>query len=420
MYYVFAILSLGFLIVVHEGGHYFVARWCGMRIERFSIGFGPGILKRRSKTTGTTFQLAPIPFGGFVEIRGMNIAEDVDPDDVAAYPNRPAWQRFVTIFAGPATNYVSAVVLGFALFAYHGVESSWRWFGVADVKADYDAFGKLEPGDRIVAVDHRPILAEGSYTGADGTTIKADASDGLVARVNAKNGAPVTINVVRGGHPLDVVIQPKLAGSIVTVGEDDGPTKVMLVGASAVPVIRDVSYDCLPSFAVERFRLDPASVPAALHCKAHAKVSNYLLLGIAPSEQADYLDIGILGSVRAALEYPVDKTQEIAAGLYGIIRGTEKADPGGPKRIFDEFAKAWKLGWVTGVELLMLLSVYLGLFNLFPLPALDGGRLAFLGYEMVTRRRANPRIEAMVHMGGIMVLGVVMILVTLNDFHLFS
>ena len=113
MYPLLAILSLGFLIVVHEGGHYFVARWCGMRIERFSIGFGPGLFKRVSKKTGTTFQLAPIPFGGFVEIRGMNIAEDVDPDDKFAYPNRPAWQRFVTIFAGPATNYISAIVLAF-------------------------------------------------------------------------------------------------------------------------------------------------------------------------------------------------------------------------------------------------------------------------------------------------------------------
>ena len=65
----------------------------------------------------------------------------------------------------------------------------------------------------------------------------------------------------------------------------------------------------------------------------------------------------------------------------------------------------------------MLLSVYLGLFNLFPLPALDGGRLVFLGYEMVTRRRANPKIETMVHMGGILILMVVMVLVTLHDFN---
>src|SRR5947199_2039878 len=113
-YFALAFAALGFLIVVHEGGHYFVARWCGMRIERFSIGFGPGILKRRSPKTGTVFQIAPIPFGGFVEIRGMNIAEDVDPEDTYAYPNRPAWQRFLTILAGPATNYISAVFVIFA------------------------------------------------------------------------------------------------------------------------------------------------------------------------------------------------------------------------------------------------------------------------------------------------------------------
>src|SRR5439155_8601052 len=102
-----------------------------------------------------------------------------------------------------------------------------------------------------------------------------------------------------------------------------------------------------------------------------------------------------------------------------IMTGAEQADPGGPKRMVEEFRRAFRLGFVFGIELLALLSVYLGLFNLFPLPALDGGRLVFLGYEMVTRRRANPKIEAMVHMAGIMVLGVVMVLVTLHDFHLF-
>jgi regulator of sigma E protease len=406
MYYVFAILSLGFLIVVHEGGHYFVARWCGMRIERFSIGFGPGILKRTSKKTGTTFQLAPFPFGGFVEIRGMNIAEEVDPDDLAAYPNRPAWQRFLTIFAGPATNYISAVVLAFALFAYHGVESAWRWYGVAEVKADYDAFGKLDIGDRIVAVDHTPILAEGEYTRPDGTRVRANPNDGLIARVNAKHGEPVTLTVAdRDGHERDVPIHPKLA--------------TVSFGATAVPMLFNVGGgDCITPGAIARLHLERVAIPLELRCDE--KAATRFLIGIAPSEQPDFIHVGVFGAAGAALEYPVDKTAEIAAGLYGIIRGTEKADPGGPKRIFDEFAKAWKLGWVTGVELLMLLSVYLGLFNLFPLPALDGGRLAFLGYEMVTRRRANPRIEAMVHMGGIMVLGVVMILVTLNDFHLFS
>ena len=122
MGFVLAILALGFLIVVHEAGHYVVARWCKMRVERFSVGFGPGILKHKGKH-GTVFQLAPLPFGGFVEIRGMNIAEEVDPEDLQAYPNRPAWQRFLTILAGPATNYIFAavVMMGSFLVRVHPV-----------------------------------------------------------------------------------------------------------------------------------------------------------------------------------------------------------------------------------------------------------------------------------------------------------
>src|SRR5262245_13264022 len=341
-----------------------------MRVERFSIGFGPGILKRKSKKTGTTFQIAPIPFGGFVEIRGMNIAEDIDPDDKLAYPNRPAWQRFVTIFAGPATNYLSAIVLAFLLYSCHGQKRPWRWHEGAKIKDNYDAQGKLELGDRIIAVDGKTILAVGRYVSPDGTEYIADS---LTARVNAKmvNGAckPITLTVLRDSQKLDVTIQAKLF--------------------------------------------------YAFRGGAEWKIEPTCLLGIVPFDRPDVLDVGLGAAAMGALTYPVDQTKAIAGGLYDIFRGREEADPGGPKRIFDEFAKAWALGPVTGIQLLMLLSVYLGLFNLFPLPALDGGRLVFLTYELVTRRRANPKIEAMVHMAGIMILGVVMILVTLNDFHVF-
>ncbi len=372
-----AILSLGFLIIVHEGGHYFVARWCKMRVDRFSIGFGPGILKRTSKKTGTVFQLAPIPFGGFVEIRGMNIAEDVDPNDELAYPNRPAWQRFLTIFAGPATNYISAIVLAVLLFNCHGVESSWKWFTIARVNNGYDATSKLQEDDRILAVDDVPLLAKGAYRMPDGKVITASA---LSDRVNAKKGGAVKLTLLRKGQHVDVVVQPKL-------------------------VFRDLSL------------MDSCWSGAKNACTDAIKPM--YLMGIVPYPQSDVLQVGVLDTAKYALQYPIEQTKLIAGGLADIITGKEEADPGGPKRIYDEFAKAWESGFVYGIKLLMVLSVYLGLFNLFPLPALDGGRLVFLTYELVTRRRANPKIEAMVHMGGIMVLGVVMILVTLNDFHVF-
>jgi regulator of sigma E protease len=361
-YWALAIVALGFLIVVHEGGHYFVARWCGMRIERFSIGFGPGILKRKSKKTGTTFQIAPIPFGGFVEIQGMNIAEEVDPEDKFAYPNRPTWQRFITIFAGPATNYLSAIVLCFGLYTCRGMDADT--YHVAEAKAGYDAVGKLFPGDHIVAVDHQPV---------------SGATKELSEVVNAKGGKAVVLTVRRvtdkvdaNGDAIeqdvDVHIQP------LPLKDDDGK------------IVKDKNDK--PTY----------------------------LLGV--SQDQDVVRVSVLTAAGAALRYPVVTTKVIIGGLADIIAGNESADPGGPKRIVSEFRKAFESGFVRGFKLLMSLSVYLGLFNLFPLPALDGGRLVFLGYELVTRRRPNPKIEATVHMAGIMVLLVVMVLVTLHDFSL--
>jgi regulator of sigma E protease len=369
VYYLLAIAALSFLIVVHEGGHYFVARWCKMRIERFSIGFGPGILKRKAKKTGTTFQLAPILFGGFVEIRGMNIAEDVDPDDKHAYPNRPAWQRFITIFAGPATNYLSAIVLAMALYTCHGIDVP-RWYGVHEVNEGYDAQGKLQSDDRILAVNDVELFL--------------DRGPGLIDRVTSAKGAPLRLTILRHGARLDVTIKPRL----------DNDRRALNELATLAPSLVPLTHKLVESWPDPVWRI-----------------------GVKPESQPLVIRVGILDAAGRAVIYPIEQTKVIGAGLYGIIFGNERADLGGPTRMVEEFQRAFSEGLVTGIKLLMLLSVWLGMFNLLPVPALDGGRLVFLGYEMVTRRRANPKIEAMIHMAGIMVLGVVMILVTLHDLH---
>jgi regulator of sigma E protease len=359
MSWVAAIFALGFLIVVHEAGHYFVAKWCRMRVERFSVGFGPGILKKRGKD-GTIFQLAPIPFGGFVEIRGMNIAEEVDPEDVHAYPNRPAWQRFLTILAGPGTNYISAVFLAFGLYTCLGQPGETHF--VEELGKESAAYGKLQPYDRIVAVD--------------GTKLETSSPTELGKLVNAKGGKPLDLTVWRNYQLVTVKVTPTLAKD-----------------SRGVPVVNPKDGKG-PYAGQVQYRLG-------------------ISLGV------DMVDVGLGEAAGDAVAFPVKATIGIMGGLRDIFTGKEEADPGGPVRIVKEFTSAFDKGMYEGIQLLMILSVYLGLFNLFPLPALDGGRLVFLGYEMVTRRRANPKIETMVHMGGIMVLMVVMILVTLNDCNVF-
>jgi regulator of sigma E protease len=346
-----AILAIGLLIVVHEAGHYVVARRCKMRVDRFSIGFGPPILKW--KRGETDFTLGPIPFGGFVQINGMTLAEEVSPDDPRSYPNRPVWQRFVTIFAGPATNYLTAIVLALILFSLAGIESGTSWYGVSNVSPGFDAQGKLEPGDRIVKLDGKPLYE----------TFGGEKQAPLSQLVNGSKGKPLRLTVLRDGVEKDVEVLPKLT--------------------------EDTSKD--------------------------AKQKQVYRLGIELSIEEERIAVGPLQVVAESLSYPVVKTKQIAVGLYEIVTGQQEGMFMGPVGITDMIKRTFEVGWIRVLELLMLLNVYLGLFNLLPLPALDGGRLVFLGYEMATRRRANPKVEATVHMVGIMALLLLMVLVTYKD-----
>jgi regulator of sigma E protease len=337
---ILAILAIGVLIVVHEAGHYIVARLCSMRVERFSIGFGPAILSRKSKKTGTQFQIAPIPFGGFVEIKGMNILEEVDPNDATAYPNRPVWQRFATIFAGPATNYLFAVVLAFGLFAGAGLHGGLRTSEITEVRDGSAAAGVLQKGDKLVGVEGKPMDVD------------------LSVLINEIGDRDAEFQIERDGQPMTVVIHPKY--------DDEARSYRLGIG------------------------------------------HNVLLL-------PDRVDVGIATAAKEAIIYPVVQTKAILVGLYEFITGKQEGRVSSVVGITQVTKQAIDDGLVTTLSLLMILNVYLGLFNLFPLPALDGGRLVFLGYEMVTRRRANPKLEASIHMVGVLVLAVLLVVVTVND-----
>jgi regulator of sigma E protease len=355
---ILAILAIGLLIIVHETGHYLVARWCKMRVDRFSIGFGPAVATW--KRGDTLFQLAPIPFGGYVEIRGMNIAEDVDPNDPHAYPNRPAWQRFLTIFAGPGTNYLSAIVLALLLFGTAGVPSGTSWYVVNSVSQEFDAHGKIEPGDRIVSLqrpgDAAPMPVYHRH--ADQPPPQA-----LGAMVHESRGAPMQITVLRNGSERTFEI---------------------------------------------RARQDP-------DLKDEKTGEQQYRLGITLDSQPERVSVGFLGAVGYAIEFPIEQTKMSLANLYDVITGKVEGELTGPVGIAHVVYRTISTGWINTLELLVLLNVLIGLFNLLPVPALDGGRLVFLVYEMATRRRPNPRFEATVHMVGILVLLLVLVAVTIKD-----
>lgn len=354
MAYLLAILALGVLIIVHEAGHYFVARWSGMRVERFSLGFGPAILSWRSKET--QFQFAPILLGGFVQITGMNPHEEYDENDPRVYPNRPTYQRFLTIFAGPAMNYVLAMFMIFAVFLAAGIEGSTSWWKVGKVIDGKPAAGHLQAGDTVLQIDGKEVYAyydSKPHTDFQGAIQKAQADQ----PADHTQARPVTLRVKRGAEEIDVVITPAWNGK---AGDEGG-------------------YE----------------------------------LGIQLTATKEQVGVGT--AAYHAVRYPVVMSANILDGLWKVITRKVPGEVGGPVYITTAIKQHIDFGWVRAFEVLAMLNVYLGLFNLLPLPALDGGRLVFLGYELATRRRPNPKVEAAVHMVGFAVLFVLMILVTFKD-----
>jgi regulator of sigma E protease len=153
-YVIIAILGLAVLMVVHEGGHYLAARRFGMRVTKFSIGFGPTLWKHRPKGSPTTFQIAIIPFLAYVQIAGMNPYEDNDPKDPESYANASLWGRIVTISAGSLANYLFASILMFCGFMLGGnlvVDDTSMKVNVHKDGPAYEA--GMRDGDKMLTVN---------------------------------------------------------------------------------------------------------------------------------------------------------------------------------------------------------------------------------------------------------------------------
>jgi regulator of sigma E protease len=332
-----AIVGLGVLVVLHEGGHFLAARLCGMRVERFSIGFGPTLLG--FKRGGTTYQIAPIPLGGFVQITGLNPNEDFDRNDPYVFPNRPRWMRLFTLIAGPLANYLTAFVIMLLVFTILGVPLPSKTERVVDVEPkSAAALAGVRGGDVIVKANGRAISSE--HTIRDEIKVTA--------------GAPLPLEILRDGKPVQVTLTPREKNA----------------GQFQIGVF------------IDHYDLTALPFPAA---------------------------------AQQALVYPYEKSKVILVALYKMVTGQERAELSGPIGITREIARAANRSVWDYFGIIAMLSVCLGLFNLLPLPALDGGRALFLTLEGIIRRRINPRIEATVHTVGLVVLIGVMVIVSFKD-----
>jgi regulator of sigma E protease len=370
-YYVVMGLGLALLMVVHESGHFFVARAFGLRVTKFSIGFGPTFFKIQPAdgyfwfTTAadrvrlrlwkhdearhgpTVYQVAMIPFLAYVQIAGMNPLEDIDENDKGSYANASLAGRILTIVGGPAANYFFASVLFFGSFFWGGRMVSAEpgdpgSTEVSVIEGRPAAEASMKTGDRIVEVDH----------------VAVDRWNDMAVVISNHPGVAIPIVVERKGERVTLTVTP---------GDEKGKGKIG-VGLLA------------------RHEAMTLKQSAVLAVTAPPVVVKQVVLG--------------LGNLVVQL----------------ATRGRIEGELSGPVGMVKEGAKVARSGWTELLGFLGTLSAYLGAFNLVPFPALDGGRLIFLGYEATTRRRANARIEAQIHLVGIVTMLGLMVYVTVNDF----
>lgn len=331
---ILGILGLALLMVVHEAGHLLAARAFGMRVIRFSIGFGPALFRHQAKGSDTVYQIALIPFLAYVQIAGMNPFEEIDPEDKGSYANASLIGRISAIFAGPLANYLFASVLFFAAFMVGGDQVPTLSIKLAEGGAAKAA--QMKDGDTIVAID--------------GT--KIDDWEQMRGIIMKSANKPLTIEVQRGKERIPLKVTPQLKDNVGRIGVE--------------PIYKTV----------------PMSLKEA--------------------------------TKRAAIA-PATVVQNLVIGLSRIITGKEKPDFKGPVGIVKETSRAAETGPHVYLLWLGVLSAYLGGFNLLPIPALDGGRLMFLIYEAVTRRKPNARVEAHVHALGLLMLLALIAVVSVFD-----
>jgi len=342
------VVALGVLVFVHELGHFAVAKKVGVLVERFSIGFGPVLLARRKGET--EYAVSAVPMGGYVKMLGEEDEEEARDNPERAFSTQSVGRRAAIVFAGPAMNFVFAFVVYALLFAAVGVELPSNEPRVGGVSSGLPAArAGLQPGDRIVAVDGRPIATW----------------EELSKTILASKGAHLRLTLEREGARFPIEITPELQQNRTIFGEPAG----------------------------EVYRI-----------------------GIEASHEWQH--VGPLSAVAMAGEQTWSASLVVGKGLALMLQGrVPLRELGGPIAIARAAGQQAKAGARYFLSMLAFLSVNLAILNLLPIPALDGGHLAFFAVEGLLRRPLQARHREIAQQVGLLLLITLMVFVFYNDIH---
>ncbi len=355
----FFVLAISPLVFIHEMGHYLVGRWCGVKADVFSIGFGRSIAAWNDKR-GTRWQIGWLPLGGYVRFAGDMSPVSEASDEWLALPaaernqtfqSKTVWQRSLIVLAGPAVNFLFAIVVMIALFGLYGEPRTPPVVASIQAGSAAEAAG-LKAGDRVIEIG--------------GSSVSRFEDIGRIVAIHPRE--PLGLVGERAGQRFTVSITPR------------------------VTVLKD------------RFGNE-------------AKIGR---IGIGAGKQV-IQQLGPLELPGAALRFTVISVQTMAETLGQIVTGRRSVDElGGPVKIAKYSGEQATLGLLGFILFMTMISINLGFINLLPIPTLDGGHLMFYAAEAIRRKPLPMQAQEWAFRGGLAMLLAFMVFVTANDLGLWA
>ena len=381
------LLVLTVVVTVHEFGHFIVARWCGVAVDRFSIGFGRALVSWRDKS-GMEWRIGWIPLGGYVKFSGdESIASVPDAEDLAAlreavlakegpaalrryFHFKPLWQRALVVAAGPVANFVLAITIYAALAMTIGELSVKP--RVAEIRPHSAAAqAGFRSGDLILRADGQPI---------------SDFTD-LQRLILLRGGDQIGFDIDRGGQVIHIVATPRRKTK--ADGPSDGPLGMGYLGVG------------------------PSLAPADVRMVRYGPIAA-VGLGVRRTGEIIGTSLSYIGRIFAGRESGSQIT-----GMLGMAGRTGHYAAEATHDAPDVWSGAAQLGAIL-IQIAAFMSVALGFANLLPIPVLDGGHLLFYGYEAVARRPLAAKVQdAGYRVGFALVIGL-MLFSALNDLRRFG
>ncbi len=429
-------VALGTLIIVHEFGHYLVARWCAVKVLRFSVGFGHALVSRRLGRDGTEWVLAAFPLGGYVKMLDEREGEVAPQERNRAFNRQPVHKRFAIVLAGPAANFLLAVIVYWWLFM-HGVPGSRPLVDVPIPGTPAAAAG-FHGGETIVKIAGQPVR---TWEEVRLALLKlAVARRNVEVEVRPDDGALQVHHLDLSGLGPDGVtsdfldavgLQPLKSGLKPVVETLISGGAAERAGIQAGDRILAVNGAPIASWE-ELVKAIRASPGVALELTIRRSSGERLNLRITPEvAQEKGTAIGKIGvgpfidvryPVGTALWQGAKKTWDMSLftlEMLGrmVIGEVSLKNLSGPITIADYAGQSALMGWMAYVSFIALISISLGVLNLLPVPILDGGHLMYYVAEMIRGKPVSDRALEIGQRIGMVVLFSLMAFAIYNDIY---